>query len=156
MKKLSFLIFSLLFITLVSAQERAIKITNQTNNKEIVIKENKRVKIETKAGEKISGRFTIQDNETILIKNQSIALTDIETIKRNPFLVSLLTSGFLVYAGALTIGIGAIIGLLNNSAAFLLAIPGAAMVYAGIKSPNFHKKYKPGTNVSIEIISISD
>lgn len=156
MKKLSFLLLTFLLVNVVTAQNQAIKITNQTNNKEILIKENRRVKITTKAGEKISGRFAIENNETILIKNQRIALTDIETIKRNPFLVSILTSGALIYAGAITIGFGAIIGLFSDSTAFLLTIPGAAMVYAGIKSPNFYKKYKPGTNTTLEIISVSD
>ncbi|NNL16849.1 MAG: hypothetical protein HKO81_09455 [Flavobacteriaceae bacterium] len=156
MKKISLLLFGLLFINLVIAQDQAIKITNQITKKEVVIKENKRIKIKTRNGEKISGRFMIENDNTISVNNHTINLIDIEEIKRNPFLISVLTSGLLIYGGAITAGFGVIIGIFVESTGFLLIIPAAGMIYAGIKSPNFHKKYKPGNNLTIEIISLSD
>ena len=127
---------------------------NQTSKKEVVIKENRRIKIKTKDGQKISGRFKIENN-SILINNQLIPLSDIEGIKRNPLLTTALTSGFFIFTGALTVGFGTIIGAFVNTRGFLLAIPGAAMIFTGIKSPNFNKMYKKQKNWSLEIININ-
>ncbi len=156
MLKMSSLFLSLFFVTLLFSQERAIKITNQTSKKEIKIKENKRIKIKTTDGEKISGRFKIHDDTTILIKNKQIELINIKEIKRNSLLLSIFTSGFFIYSGALTAGFGVLIGVLVDSTAFLLTIPAAGMIYTGIKSPNFQKKYKGDSNWIFELISTSD
>jgi hypothetical protein len=156
MKKMTILLFSLCFANLMFPQQASIKITNQTSDKEIVIKENKRIKIKTTDGKKISGRFQIEDENTILIKNERINFADIAEIKRNPLLVSILTSTTLIYLGAVTVGIGAIIGVFGESSGFLLAIPGAALIYAGIKAPNFNRKFKNnGSKWSFEIITAS-
>lgn len=77
-------------------------------------------------------------------------------MKRNPLLTSVLTTGLLVYGGAVTLGFGVLIGVLVDSTAFLLAIPAAGMIYAGIKSPNFHKKYKKENDLIFEIITLSE
>ncbi|MGB6269340.1 MAG: hypothetical protein WBF67_10060 [Olleya sp.] len=153
MKKIITLIFGLLITSHVFSQQQALKITNQTSNKVITIKENKRVKITTASGEKLSGRFTI-NNDSIVIDNRQIALQDITDIKRNPLLVSIVTNGLLIYGGALTIGIGTIIGVFANTNGFLLAIPGAAMVTTGILSPNFNRKFKTEKNWTLQIISL--
>jgi uncharacterized membrane protein YphA (DoxX/SURF4 family) len=77
-------------------------------------------------------------------------------MKRNPLLVSIVTGSFLVYLGSITVGIGVLIGLLADSSAFLLTIPGAGLIYAGLKPPNFNKKFKTKRNWTFEIITISD
>ncbi len=141
MHKYTLIIFGLLFVNLVAAQENAIKISRQSSDKEIIIKENKRIKIRTTDGQKISGRYRIE-GQTIVLKDQIFELKDIEAIKRNPVLVSIFSTGFLIYGGALVAGLGAIIGTFVNPAAYLLIIPGAAIIYAGIKSPNFNKNYE--------------
>ncbi len=156
MKKMTILFFSLFFINLLFSQEGAIKITNQTSEKERIIKENKRIKIKTIDGQKISGRFKIEKDNIILIKKQRIELTNIKEIKRNSLLVSILTSGFFIYTGAITLGFSVLIGVLVDSTAFLLAIPAAGMIYTGIKSPNFQKKYKNESNWTFELILTSE
>ena len=142
MRKITLFLFSLLLAGGVLAQEQALRIGSPSSDKEIIIKENKRIKIMTADGKKISGRFHIAGNNAITIKDQTIALSDLESIKRNPLFLSLFSSGFLIYAGALTAGMGAIIGIFVETSGFLLIIPGAAMIYAGIKSPNVLKNYK--------------
>lgn len=156
MKKMTILIFSLLFINFTFSQESVIKITNQTSKKEKIIKENKRIKIKTTDGRKISGRFTVIDNNAILIKNEQILLTNIEEIKRNSLAISIFTTGFLVYGGAVTAGLGVIIGAFADSTAFLLTIPAAGMIYTGIKSPNFQKNHKKDKSWTFEIIKNSE
>ena len=156
MKKSTVLLCSLLFVNLILAQEQALKISNPTSEKQVLIKENKRVKIRTTEGEKISGRLKILDAHSIAIGDTPIQLMDIKEIKRNPLLISLFSSGFLIYAGAITAGMGVIIGLFVESSGFLLAIPGAALIFAGIKSPNVLKNYKAENNWNFELISTSE
>ena len=115
MKKFCILLISFLSVNLSMAQENILKISSPTSEKEVIIKQNKRIKIQTVDGEKISGRFRIEGTNTITIKDQTIALSDIESIKRNPLFLSLFSSGFLIYAGALTAGMGVIIGLFVES-----------------------------------------
>lgn len=155
MKKTVFLFSFLFFINLISAQVKAIKITNENTQKERIIKDNKRVKVFAVDGRKLKGRFKIEDN-SILIQGESINLSDIIAMKRNPLLISVVTGSFLVYLGALTAGIGILIGLISDSTAFLLTIPGAGLIYAGLKPPNFNKKFKTKRNWNFEIITISD
>ena len=72
MKNLTILFISLFFVNLIFAQERVLKIVNQVSKKEIIIKENKRIRIKTIDGQKISGRFKIIGKETIFIKKKKI------------------------------------------------------------------------------------
>lgn len=153
MKTLTILLFTLLVSASVFWQQQAIKITNQTSKKERSIIKNKRIKIKTLDGEKLSGRFKIENN-SIIIDNKQITLTDIAVIKRIPLLISIVTNGLLIYGGAIAIGFGTIIGLFADSSGFLLAILGAVMIVTGILSPNFCKKYKNDSNLSLELITI--
>jgi hypothetical protein len=130
---------------------------NQVSKKEIIIKENNRIRIRTVDGQKISGRFKIIGKETILIKNKKIELANIEKIKRNPLLVSIVTNGLFIYIGAgITIVGVAVAGITSQSSLFLLAIPGAGMIYTGIKSPNFLRGYKKNSNWNYELITTSE
>ncbi|MEM1337602.1 MAG: hypothetical protein AAF717_20305 [Bacteroidota bacterium] len=153
MRKIAFFTLSVLVVNLVLAQEQGIKITNPSVAKEIFIKENKRVKIKTFEGEKFSGRFSIGDNNVLIIEGTTIPLTDIQEIKRNPLLLSIFTSSFFIYLGSIASGVGVLIALLGEPAALLLTIPGAALVYTGLKSPNFLRKFKTEKNWTFEIIT---
>lgn len=155
MKKITILIFSLLIANSIFGQEEEKKITNQISKKEFVIKVNNRIKIKTIDGKKISGRFKIENN-SILINNEQFELSDIGEIKRNPLLVSILKSGILIYGGAITAGFGGLIRVLVDSFAFLLTIPAAAMIYTGIKSPNFSRKFKTDISWIFETIVIPE
>lgn len=155
MKTLIILSVGLLLANLSWSQESALKITNTTSQKEIIIKENKRIKIQTVDGNKISGRFKLENN-TLLIGNEQIDLDDIQTLKRHPLSISILGSGVLIYGGIITAGFAVLIGVLADSTAFLLTIPAAAMIYAGIKPPNLSRNYKRGKDWNFEIITLSE
>ena len=156
MKKNFLIAISLLFCNILIGQNQAIKITNSSSNKEKIIKENKRIKLTTFDGRKIKGLFKIENSSTIIVDNARIDLSDIYSLKRNPLLTSIFTSGFLIYGGALAAGFGALIGVLADSTAFWLAIPAAGMIYTGIKSPNVNRNYKTDKGWKFEIITISD
>ncbi len=153
MKKTTLLLFSLMLANLAFAQQRAIQLSSPDSEKVVLIPENKRIKIRTADGQKLSGRFRIAGENTIAINEQEIALSDIESIKRNPLLLTIFSSGFLIYGGALTAGMGAIIGMFVQTSGFWLLIPGAAMIYAGIKSPNILKNYRAGGNWQFDLIT---
>lgn len=156
MKKNFLIAISLLFFNVMIGQNQAIKITNSNLNKEKIIKENKRIKLTTFDGRKLKGRLKIENSSTIIVDNVRIDLTDINSLKRNSLLTSILTSGFLIYGGALTAGFGVLIGVLVDSTAFWLTLPSAGMIYTGIKSPNFNKNHKTDKGWKFEIITIPD
>ncbi|AMC10267.1 hypothetical protein Lupro_02910 [Lutibacter profundi] len=157
MKTIAFLLLSLFYLNCLVAQEKGIKIFNEQTGKGIIIKENKRVKIKTFDGVKISGRLKIFDNETIIVKNETIKLSQIEKIKRNPLIISIITNGMLYYYGAALIGASIVIyAFTGNATSFLLTIPAAAFIYGGIKSPNILKGYKATSNWKYSIIKISE
>ncbi len=156
MKATTLLLFmSLFFAHSISAQIKAIKMTNQKTGKEVMIKHNKRVRLKTTEGKKLSGKIQIQENNSVVVMGRQIPLSDIAEIKRNPLATSILTGTGLIYVGGLTVGIAAIAGVFADSSAFLLIAPGAALIYIGAKSPNFHKKYKNDGTWTYEIVSIS-
>ena len=92
-------------------------------------------------------------SKTILIKNERINFTDIAEIKRNPLLASILTSVFFIYTGIVTAGIGVVIGVLIDISGFLFVITATVMIYTGLKSPNFNRKFKKDNKWSFEIIT---
>lgn len=152
MKKYIFLFFSLVMMGVSFGQQRGIKLTKTTSHKERFIKENKRIKIKTMDGQVLSGKFHIEEN-SIVINGEKTPFETIAFVKRNPLLQSILTNGFLIYGGALAVGFGAIIGVLADSAGYYLMIPGAAMIYAGLKSPNLNKKFERGKKWQLELIA---
>jgi len=150
MRKSLLIVLCSLSVTLISAQDQVIRISNDSSDKEVIIKDNRRVKIKTSHGQKIAGRLGIQQGDSIMIDEKRIAIADIQEIKRNLLRTSIFSSGFFIYAGALTIGIGVIGGVLVDSTVFLAAIPGAGLIYTSSKSPNFHRKYKRDKNWTFE------
>lgn len=150
------ILFFLLFIsTAIFSQEQVIKITNQISKKEIIIKENSRIKIKTIEGRKISGRFEIKNN-LVIIRNEQLKLSDIGEIKRNPLMVSILASSAMVYGGVVSLGAGVLLGILVHPSAFLLTIPAVALIFVGNKPPNFSKKFKTESGWIIETTTIAD
>ncbi|MEP1488523.1 MAG: hypothetical protein ABJK28_08850 [Algibacter sp.] len=144
---------SLFFLNGIEAQEKSIKIFNEQNAKQITIKENKRIKIRTFDGIKISGRFKIIDDQTILLGNKEIKLNQIEKIKKNPLMISICTS-VLLYSCSVTLSVTsiALYASTGDVAAFLLIIPSTGFSYAGMKPPNILKGYKTTSNWKYKII----
>ena len=142
MKALILISLAMFSFNVLIAQERAIRITHTKNEKETIIKELKRIRIKTVAGERISGRYTIVDKKTIEVKDRVIPISEIEKIKRNPLLFSIVTNGFLYDGGAVIAGISLVaFALTGEAAVFLFTIPAGMLIYGGIKSPNVLKGF---------------
>lgn len=155
MKKIFLLITSLFFFNVAVSQHNGIKIKNLNTNKEKFIKENRRIQLKTYDGRKIQGRFEIESNSSIRIHDIHVYLTDISSLKRAPLFTSILTSGFLIYGGAITTGFAVLIGALVDTTAFWLVLPAAGMIYSGLKSPTINKTHKTAKGWGFELISIT-
>ena len=155
MRKLFLITFSLLCIVSITAQNKALKISNKSSEKELIIKENKRIKIKTIDGLQLKGRFKTVGDNFIIVDGVKVDLQIIKELKRNTKLVSILTTASLVYLGTTTVGAGILIGALADSTAFWLTLPGAAMIYLGLKPPNFSKKHSKENGLELEIITIT-
>jgi len=158
MIKILLLLISLISFNCLIAQENAISVFKDQTEKEILIKENKRIRIKTANGKRISGRFKILDNETILIKNKKIKLSEIEKIKKNPLALSIITNGIFYYHGALLTGATIVtVAFLGNAVPIIFfGIPAAALIYGGIKSPNVLKGYKTKRNWKYKTTTIAE
>ena len=154
MKKLFLLSFSLLCTVTVNGQNKALKISSTSSSKEIIIKENKRIKIKTIDGRQLRGRFKTVGESFIIIDDVKVDLQHIKELKRNPQLISIITTASLVYLGTLIAGIGILIGAFSDSTAFWLTLLGAAMIYLGLKSPNLYKKHSIKNGLKLEISNI--
>lgn len=149
------LVLNLCFISLLFSQEKGLKIYNETLKKEIIIKENKRIKVKTLDGEKISGRFKIVDPETIMIKNKKIAFSNLEKIKRHPLALSVITKLFFYYYGTALAGASIVVYAISGDAtSYLLTIPAALLIYGGSKPINILKGYKKTRNWNYEAVTI--
>jgi small nuclear ribonucleoprotein (snRNP)-like protein len=95
---LSFLFFSF-------AQNKTLVLTNNKTQVSREIQENKRIKIETKEGEKMYGRFTIIDSSSILVDEQVILLEDIVKMKRKSLFIKIINP-VIIATGALCVTIG--------------------------------------------------
>ncbi len=148
------LVLLLFIMTLqLTAQNRFIKITNPTKKKVLVLKENKNIRIKTKSGVRISGKLRIVDLETISVNGVRIKLQEIAKIKRNPLGLTIVTTGLLVYGGALTFSVGMIAYVLVQEPQGLWAIPIAATaIYTGLKHPNFLRGFKASRNWHYKIV----
>lgn len=155
MKKITTFLIILGLVQLAYAQKDAIVISKTNGSKQVVLKDNRRIRIKTVSGDKISGRLRILSNDSIQLKDQSIAIQDIQEIKKNPLVTSVLTSGFLIYGGAITAGIGVITGIFVQPSGYLLTIPASGMIYAGAKSPNLNRKYKRDRDWTYEPMIVS-
>lgn len=156
MSKSFLLLITLLIMIPLSGQEQALQITQPDAPKEYLIKENKRVRIQTVDGQKISGRIQFVGPNEISVKGTTYNLTDITSIKRNPLFLSIVTNGLLIYGGVLTAGFGAIIAAFSDTSGLLLLIPAAGFIYAAIKAPNFNRKFKTDANWNFQIITLPD
>jgi hypothetical protein len=154
MKEITLLLLSVLLIVPAYAQQQDLKITNLESGKEMIIKEGKRVRVKNNIGQEFSGRFVSKGKEAIVIDGMTIQLSNMEEGRRNSVLLSVFTRGFLIYGGAVVAGMGVLIGAFGNPAGFILIIPGAALIYAGIKTKGFNKRYRAEDNWIFELITM--
>ncbi|MGC6470356.1 MAG: hypothetical protein ACON4E_03690 [Flavobacteriales bacterium] len=76
-----------------------ILLKNKKSGLEKPIKEGKRIRLKTTNDKKIKGRFTILNDSTIFIKKDTLALSEIVKIKRDPSVLNFMINGTLVYMG---------------------------------------------------------
>ncbi len=135
----------------VNAQEYALRITNSAKEKEVLIKEGKRIRIKLITGEKLSGRFKIINGDSIEIRRQKIAFSSIKKIKKNPLLVQIVTTAGLVY----TIAFPATLLIYFSSSGAETALVTLVGTTAGISflEPNFLKGHYL-KECRIEVISL--
>ncbi|MCH8535878.1 MAG: hypothetical protein LAT51_12465 [Flavobacteriaceae bacterium] len=153
MKLFIFPLILLLSFSVLNAQEneyeqtnqRGISMVNQETGKEVFIKENKRIRIKPFEGKKVKGRFKIYNQDTIFVKNNPYNIQDLQKIKRNPLVQSILINGTLYFYGYGFIASGIFFALIPNccsSLALPLIAIGTPMVVGAILSPNLLRGYK--------------
>ena len=96
MKQL-FLLFFFLFSIAVISQSNILVIQKLNSNFTKEIKENKRIKVWTKDGQKLYGRFTIKDSISIIIEEKVILLEDIIKMKKKSLFGTIANPIFIVY-----------------------------------------------------------
>jgi predicted phage tail protein len=111
MKKL-FLLFFFLFSISVISQTNVLVLQKLNSKLTKEIKEHKRIKVWTKDGQKLYGRFTIQDSTSIIIEEKVVLLEDIIKMKKKSLFGTIANPVFIVYgsfmiiAGVVTVGTG--------------------------------------------------
>lgn len=112
MKQLFFLFFFLFSIAVLS-QTNVLVLQNKNSKFTKEIKENKRIKVWTKDGQKLFGRFTIKDSISLIINENVVLLDDIIKMKKKSLFGTIANPVFIVYgsfmiiAGAAVVGTGA-------------------------------------------------
>lgn len=155
MKNVALLIFSLLFTSILYAQNNAIKITNMVTNEVITIEQNTRIRVKTVDGDKYSGLFTIQNDNSLRVDGHLLSLDQIEKIKRHPLLLNLAISIPIVYIGLITTGVGALVAAFSNEPAlYALIVPGALITYFGFTGPNPLPAFKIVDDWHYELVNI--
>ena len=142
MKSITILFFFTMLLNATNAQEKVLRIFNDENQKEVIIKEKKRVRAKTINGQKISGRITFLEKNKVLIKNDTINLNEIEKIKRNPLIFSVIIDGSLIILGTAGVLYSLTAASITNDLLALYAIPSIGLLYSGFISPNILKGYE--------------
>ena len=125
MKKILYLIVCLLsFISY--SQDRILKLKKINSETVKIIKEHKRIKVQTIEGKKYVGRFTIVNDSTILIANEAIVLDSIVKLRKES-LFNAITKPVFITVGSLFLLVGtagAIVGGYGYIATIVMIPPG--------------------------------
>ncbi|MBC3846895.1 hypothetical protein H8K90_10935 [Winogradskyella echinorum] len=127
-----------LLLSNVYAQKQYLEITNLKNNRTKKIKEKKKITVYTNDLKKVYGPLKILDNETILIKETEIKLSDVLMIKNKSILVKIFSYVVLPVTMMLTIGILAVSGA-GDSVTANIGVIGISAILA---TSQIKKKYK--------------
>lgn len=135
------------------AQDKHLSISQPGSDKETIFKENKRVKVKTIQGEKISGKLHFVDETQIMIKNSIIPITNISEIRRHPLLLNILVSSAIIAGGGFVVFVGFAVVVVGGSVAIGIAIGvlGAAIIFGGIKSPNLSPNIQIKYNTTVNM-----
>ena len=102
------LLYILLFSSQLFAQTKFIELTNTKSGKTALIKENSRIKLITKNGEKMFGRIKLLDSTSITLDGYKILLNDINVIKKRS-IGKAFASGGLIFIGIAASAFGTIL-----------------------------------------------
>ncbi len=149
------LIICVLLVSNIFAQEKYLSISDSETGKEVIYKQNKRVRVKTIEGGKLNGKLKIMSDQQVMIKNIIIPVTSIEKIKNNPIALNILVSTSIIFIG----GFGVVIGVFGIASGYaitgiIMAVVGAGMVYAGILSPNFLPAAKINKNSKVRVVTL--
>jgi len=155
-KKMIPILYFIGFTLIGFSQHKGIKISNEKRNEQLFIKHKHRIRLKTKKGVRLSGKYKIIDKEHIIIKGISIPIKDVRKIKKNPLGASIITSS-ACFIGATALVTGNYISNLfrirkKRNKTIANVVPAAMLVYIGIKSPNLSKAYRKA-NWKIEIVN---
>lgn len=145
MKNRIFLIL-LLISAAVFSQQRTIEITNIQTGKVKFIEENQRIKIRTLDRRKHIGILKFQDGQTIIIKDKSIKIDSLQSIKKQPKGLATLKTVVLA-AGLATVASSLVAASKGDDSAFMLFAVGAgttigAGLLEGVNANYTERKWK--------------
>jgi small nuclear ribonucleoprotein (snRNP)-like protein len=138
-----FLLFFMLFQSLLFSQEKGIILKNKKTGEIEFINANKRVKVYTTDGMKYTGRITIIDDNTIQIKNDTISLESIMKLKRRSVTSVIIEKAFYFIGGCVVASAILVATVFPDALVFIpLSFPiyGAGILVSGLE--NSHKKEK--------------
>ena len=130
MKTILFVLFLVLPLVSVIAQEKGILLQKKDSERTDFLVEHKRIKVVTTDGRSFFGRFSIIDDKTISINNTLIPLASIEKIKRKS-LTSTITSPVVCTLGVILILGGTAVAVLGGTS----AIVGLGLISSGFTLP---------------------
>lgn len=130
MKTILFVLFLVLPLVSIIAQEKGILLQKKDSERTDFLVEHKRIKVVTTDGRSFFGRFSIIDDKTISINNTLIALASIEKIKRKS-LTSTITSPIVCTLGVILILGGTAVAVLGGTS----AIVGLGLISSGFTLP---------------------
>ncbi len=158
MKKIlnySLILFFVFMGTTSFAQEKVLQLEHQKRDVTRTIKENKRVRVKTKDGQKYKGRLVIVDANTISLEGTPISLDDIEKIKRDPLLITVIATTGFIYLGSVIVGIGGIVAIFVDSTSSIpIFAIGGGLITLGALNPSYipAKKMANGWSLSVQEI----
>jgi hypothetical protein len=136
----------LVFSTTVFSQQRTIEITNIQTGKVKFFEENQRIKIRTLDRKKHIGILKFQDGQTIIIKDKSIKIDSIQSIKNQPKGLATVKTVVLA-AGLATVTSSLVAASKGDDSAFMLFAVGTGVTIGaglleGVNANYTERKWK--------------
>ncbi len=125
------------------AQSKRMKLIDRETGKEVILKENTRVRVKTEEFRR-AGRMKILENDQLMIRKKELNVADIQKIKRQPLAMIIGVDGSLLFISVAATGI-AITGTLftGQPELLLVLIPAGLLTEVSKLTPNPLPAYKP-------------
>ncbi len=125
------------------AQSKHMKLTERETGKEVILKENTRVRVKAEEFRR-AGRLKIMEGDQLMIRNKVLNVSDIQKIKRQPLAMIIVVDGGLLLISAVATGIAIGGALYTGQAELLLVlIPAGLLMDVSIRTPNPLPAYRP-------------